>query len=66
MSDLQEILSRDPRTFTKDGPELKTIVEELRKARHQYNLGNAKAGSMKPKSEKAKAVSGINIGDIDL
>lgn len=64
MSDLQEILSRDPRSFTKDGPELKTIIEILRASRHQYNLGNVKAGSTKakPKSEAGK----LDLGNLDL
>lgn len=64
MSDLQEILSRDPRGFTKDGPEVKAIIEILRASRHQYNLGNAKAGSTKP---KAKSEAGkLDLGSLDL
>lgn len=64
MSDLQEILSRDPRGFTKDGPELKAIIEALRASRHQYNLGNSKAGSTKPvkKTEAGK----LDLGGLDL
>ena len=64
MTDLQEIMSRDPRGFTKNGPELKAIVEALRAARHQYTLGNQRAGTMKvkPKTEAGK----LNLGDLDL
>lgn len=64
MNDLQEILSRDPRTFTKDGPEIRKIIEILRASRQQYNLGNAKAGNTKakPKSEAGK----LDLGDLDL
>lgn len=66
MSDLSELFARDPLTFTKEGGEIRTIVEEMRRKRGQFNLGNAKAGSTKPKSEKAKAVEGLDIGGLDL
>lgn len=53
MSDLHEIMSRDPRGYTKQ--DLDTIIRVLRERRHQFNLGNAKAGSTKPLSAKDKA-----------
>lgn len=64
MSDLTEIFARDPLSYTKE--DLRTIIEEMRKRRGQFNLGNMKAGSTKPLSEKAKAVDGLNIGELDL
>lgn len=65
MSDLQEILSRDPRGFTKTGPEIRKIIEILRASRHQYNLGNAKAGSTKPPKPKSEAGK-LDLGPLDL
>lgn len=65
MSDLLEIFSRDPLSYTTDGGELKTIIEEMRKRRGQFNLGNMKAGNMKPVSEAKQAI--LNIADkLDL
>lgn len=70
MSDLAELFSRDPLTFTKEGGELRQIIEAMRAKRGQFLLGNAKAGSMKPTkvSEKAKAAEEAlgNIGGLDL
>lgn len=70
MSDLAELFSRDPLTFTKEGGELRQIIEAMRAKRGQFLLGNAKAGSMKPSkiSEKAKAAEEAlgNIGGLDL
>lgn len=59
MTDLADIFARDPLTYTKDGGELATIVEEMRKRRGQFNLGNAKAGSTKPLTAKQKEVLSI-------
>ena len=68
MSDLSELFSRDPLTFTKEGGEVRQIIEAMRAKRKQFNLGNMKAGSTKPLSEKAKAVLSVkdSIGDLDL
>jgi hypothetical protein len=72
MSDLAELFSRDPLSYTKEGGELRTIIEEMRKKRGQFILGNSKAGSMKASkpSEKAAAaaaaIEGVNIGGLDL
>lgn len=68
MSDLAELFARDPLSYTKEGKELETIIEEMRKKRGQFNLGNAKAGKIAkaPTSEKGKAVSGLDLGGLDL
>lgn len=67
MSDLAELFARDPLSYTKSGRELEIIIEEMRKKRGQFNLGNAKAGKVTaPTSEKAKAVAGLDIGGLDL
>lgn len=54
MSDLATLFARDPLKLTKD--DIRSIVEEMRKSRHAFNAGNAKAGSTKPKTEKQKQV----------
>lgn len=67
MSDLAELFSRDPLEYTKEGGELRQIIEAMRAKRGQFNLGNAKAGKVTGKqSEKAKAVEGLNLGGLDL
>lgn len=67
MTDIAELFQRDPLTYTKEGDELRQIIDYFRKARHQFNAGNAKAGSTKPLSEKQKAVKGLlEGGGLDL
>lgn len=55
--DLQELFSRDPLQLTK--ADISTIVEEMRRSRHQFNLGNMKAGNTKPKTEKQKQIASL-------
>lgn len=57
MTDLAELFSRDPLKLT--DADIRTIVEEMRKSRHAFNAGNAKAGSTKPKTEKQKQVAAL-------
>lgn len=65
MSDLSELFARDPLSLSKQ--DLSTIVAEMRKKRAQFNLGNAKAGSMKPLTEKQKATLEMAKGvELDL
>jgi hypothetical protein len=65
VSDLQSIFAEDPLSYTIDGGQLKTIIEEMRKRRGQFNMGNLKAGNLKPVSEKQKAI--LSIADqLDL
>ena len=52
MTDLAELFSRDPRKLTRD--DLTALITKMRESRGQFNLGNMKAGSMKPKTEKQK------------
>jgi hypothetical protein len=58
MSDLAELFARDPLTLT--DPDISKIIEEMRKSRHAFNLGNMMAGSTKPKTEKQKQI--IDLG----
>jgi hypothetical protein len=57
MPDLAELFARDPLELTDDN--IKSIIEEMRKSRHAFNAGNAKAGSTKPQTEKQKAISSL-------
>lgn len=57
MTDLAELFARDPLQLTDDN--IRSIIEEMRKSRHAFNAGNAKAGSTKPKTEKQKAIASL-------
>lgn len=57
MSDLATLFARDPLQLTKT--DIRSIIEEMRKSRHAFNAGNAKAGSTKPKTEKQKQVASL-------
>jgi len=54
MSDLAELFARDPLNLTNS--DIRSIIEEMRKSRHAFNAGNAKAGSTKPLTEKQKVI----------
>lgn len=56
-TDLQELFSRDPLNLTKE--DIRSIIEEMRKSRHAFNAGNAKAGSTKPQTEKQKTIANL-------
>lgn len=58
MSDLATLFARDPLSLTK--PEIRSIIEEMRKSRHAFNAGNMKAGSTKPPTEKQKAMMSLS------
>ena len=66
MSDLQTLFDTDPLRLSDQ--DLSTIITEMRKSRHAFNLGNAKVGSTKPKTEKQKLVSDLadGLGDISI
>lgn len=65
MADVAELFARDPLSLTEE--DLTTIVTEMRKSRHAFNLGNLKAGSTKPKTEKQKKLSELATGlDISI
>ena len=57
MADLSELFARDPLDLTK--PDISLIIEEMRKRRGQFVLGNMKAGSSKPLTEKAKSANSL-------
>lgn len=57
MTDISELFARDPLKLTRD--DITDIIKRMRDARAQFNLGNVKAGSTKPLSEKAKATKSL-------
>lgn len=57
MSDLAELFARNPLDLTRD--DVTKIVEEMRKSRHAFNLGNMKAGSTKPPTAKQKELTSL-------
>ena len=57
MTDLAELFARDPLQLSKQ--DIRSIVEEMRKSRHAFNAGNAKAGTTKPKTEKQKTIASL-------
>lgn len=57
MTDIAELMRRDPLKMTRS--DVAEIVATLRASRHQFNMGNAKAGSTKPKTAKEKQVSSL-------
>lgn len=57
MTDLSTLFARNPLDLTRE--DITTIIETFRKSRHQFKLGNVKAGSTKPLSEKQKKVSAL-------
>lgn len=63
MTDIATLFARDPLSLTKD--DITTIIEEMRKSRHAFNLGNPKAGSTKPPSAKQKATNDL-LGKLDI
>jgi hypothetical protein len=68
VTDLADLFSRDPLSFTKEGGEVRLIIEAMRAKRAQFNLGNIKAGSTKPLTVKQKELLSVRetIGDSDL
>lgn len=57
MTDLSTLFARNPLDLTRD--DITTIIEAFRKSRHQFSLGNVKAGSTKPPTEKQKKISDL-------
>lgn len=58
MSDIAELFARDPLSYSE--ADLDVIISEMRKSRGAFNLGNAKAGSTKPKTEKQKKMEELS------
>ncbi len=62
MTDLLELFSRDPLSYTKEGGEVAEIIKQFREKRSSFNLGNLTAGRAKPTKEtKAVASAGLTL-----
>jgi len=57
MSDVHELMRRDPLKLTK--ADVSQIVQVMRENRGRFTAGNAKAGSTKPLTEKQKQLGGL-------
>lgn len=57
MTDLSTLFARNPLDLTRE--DITTMIEAFRKARHQFSLGNVKAGSTKPQTEKQKKIASL-------
>lgn len=68
MTDIAELFARDPLDLSDQ--DIDAIIVKFREQRSQYNMGNAMAGSTKPKTAKQKQVadlaSQINLDLSDL
>lgn len=57
MTDLSTLFARNPLDLTRE--DISTIIEAFRKSRHQFSLGNVRAGSTKPLTEKQKKINDL-------
>lgn len=65
MSDISELFQRDPKKISRE--ELERMVEEYRKKRAQFNLGNLQAGRAKPTKTTAKQEEASKVvGELSL
>lgn len=61
--DITELFAKDPLQYTEQ--DLDAIIARFREARRQFNLGNVKAGSTKPKTPKQKVTSEL-LSKLDM
>lgn len=67
MSDIAQLFATDPLKLTRD--DISSIIKEFRAKRSAFNVGNMKAGSTKPLTEKQKAIEALGAkigGGLDL
>jgi hypothetical protein len=57
VTDIATLFARNPLELTRD--DITAIIEEFRKARHSFSLGNMKAGSTKPPTAKQKEINDL-------
>ena len=63
-TELSAIFELDPLSLTKDSPEIEIAIRAFRDMRYKFNLGDTKAGSVKPKA--VKEVKGLDLGEMEL
>lgn len=68
MTDIATIFGTDPLKLTRE--DFGQLIVEMRRMRGNFNLGNVKAGSTKPKTEKQKKLESLaeklDLGGVDL
>jgi len=66
MSTMQEIFRTDPLKLTQENKQ--AIIMQFRSMRHQFDAGNMKAGSTKPKTaaQKKQEADAKIVGTLDL
>lgn len=68
MTDIATIFGTDPLKLTRE--DFDQLITEMRRMRGNFNLGNVKAGSTKPKTEKEKKLESLaaklDLGSLDL
>lgn len=66
MTDLQTLFAADPLSL--NDTDFEALIAGFRASRHQFNLGNTKAGSTKPPTEKQKKVldTAAKLGNFSL
>lgn len=57
MTDVSELFARDPLALSKQ--DIAAIVARFRESRKAFNLGNTRAGSTKPPTEKQKKAADL-------
>lgn len=57
MSDIATLFARNPLELTR--ADVDKMIDEFRKSRHAFNLGNMKAGSTKPPSAKQAEINSL-------
>jgi hypothetical protein len=65
MTDIQELMARDPANCTRE--DIAEIVAYFRTARANFNLGNLMAGATKPRAASSSATKAVAAtGKLDL
>ena len=64
MSELNDLFEEDPLELVKDQSKLRAVIAAMRDMRYKFNLGDTRAGSMKPKA-KPKALKNMDDSSIE-
>lgn len=62
MSEINELMDRDPLSLTEEN--IRTIISAYRDMRYKFNLGDTKAGSIKPRAKPA-ALKGMDDDSLE-
>jgi len=62
--DLEELRLRDPRSLTKNGPEIRSIIAFYRSKRKDFLFPAPKEAKPKKKAEPAGPAPKVDVGDL--